>query len=169
MDGRGRLQRASRKLLCSVAAVMLALPLAKAPAHAGPQLRIIRDRTTGTDPVTVRAIIYSAVPLGAYTLQLSFDPSVLELVGIGGGDAEFAAVPFNNPGKFSTGVVRFSAFQASRMDRPTGQCHVATFTFRPRVARARTTVEVAAIVLADTHGVRYQTHQRHKTVMIRPR
>ena len=156
--------------MCGVAAVMLAGPLVGAPAYAaGPQLKLARERTRVGEPVRLKVFVSSGVPLGAYTLQLSFDPSVLNLVSITGGTAEFAAPPITNPEKFASGMVRFSAFQPMRMDGPLGLCHVATLSFTPRATKGSTRVEVEAIVLADTLGSTYPRSKRHRTLRLRGR
>jgi hypothetical protein len=46
---------------------------------------------------------------------------------------------------------------------------VATFTWRPRVAKVRTRVQLEAIVVADTLGSTYQLPKRLKTVATRKR
>jgi hypothetical protein len=169
----GRLREATWPRWYGNAAAIVALliaALATTPAHAlGPQLKLVPLSTAADGSVRLRAYIYSPVPLGAYTLQLSFNPTLLELVNIDGGGAEFASAPFSNPATFASGMVRFSAIQPARMDGPTGKCHVATFTLRPRVAKVRTRVQLEAIVVADTLGSTYQLPKRLKTVATRKR
>jgi hypothetical protein len=166
----GRLQRGSLNLLCGVAAMMLALPLGKAAAYAArPQVKLARERTRAGEPFKLKVFVSSGVPLGAYTLQLSFDPAVLELTSIGGGAADFAAQPITNPGKFASGVVRFSAFQPMRMDGPRGLCYVATLTFEPRASKGGTRVEVEALTIADTLGSTYPPSKGHRTLRFRGR
>ena len=170
MHGWGQLRRASLMLLRGVAAVMLALPLVTAPAYAaGPQIKLVRERTRASEPFKLRVVVSSGVPLGAYTLQLSFDPSVLELTSIGGGRGEFATQPITNPGEFGSGVVRFSAFQPTRMDGPMGLCHVATVTLKPRATKGSTRVEVEAVIIADTLGSTYPRSKSHRTLRVRGR
>lgn len=168
---RGPQQRATVTGWHGVAAVILGLLaalLAAAPTHAsGPKLKLGRFHTSANAPLTVKVFVYSRVALGAYTLQLSFDPAVLDLVGISGGSAEFAPAPFANPETFASGVVRFSAFQPLRLDGPVGHCHVATLTFQPQVARGRTRIELQAITLADTLGSTYHPPKRRKTLRLR--
>lgn len=133
----------------------------------GPRLRLQRERTNQDESVRVKAFVLSPVPLGAYTLDLSFDPALLELVDISGGSAEFGSAPIKNPEQFAGGVVRFSAFQPVRMDGPRGRCHVATFTFRPRVQDGRTRIELSAVTVADTAGSKYEAPKRKKRLRIR--
>jgi hypothetical protein len=163
--GRPRLYRDAVGLL-TAAIVGLAV---RPTLASGPQLEL---RAPAAAPTRVEVYISSPVPLGAYTLQFSFDPAKLELLRIAGGRAEFAAAPFANRQQFSTGKVRFSALQSMRMDGPTGVCHVATLTFRPRVPGGRTRIEVEAITLSDTRGSTYHPPKRTRTLrlqMPRPR
>jgi len=139
--------------------------LAAGPSSAAElQLRLVRERTVPSAPLRFKVYVSSPVPLGAYTLQLSFDPAILELQSLDGGSGEFAGAPTSNPERFHSGVVRFSAFQPARMDGPMGLCHVATATFRPRVARGKARLEVQAITVADTAGAKYHVPKRRKTV-----
>jgi len=79
---------------------MLAHRAATAPVYAtGPQLKA-REHTRPGEPFRLRVFISSAVPLGAYTVQLSFAPAALELTSISGGSGEFAAPPITNPEQF---------------------------------------------------------------------
>lgn len=156
-----------RHLILAVFAMLAALLLAVPADAAGPRLKLRRARGSTADAPLVALYVLSSAPLGAYTLQLSFDPSVLELRSVGGGSAEFGATPFNDPSEFSTGVVRFSAFQVMGMNGPKGRCHVATFAFRPRVNKGRTRVTVEAITFADTKGNTYQPPKYVKNVVFR--
>ena len=171
--GGGRLRNTAWLRWHAGAAVVVAMvgaALAAAPAYAsGPQLKLVSNRAAADGSLQVKAYVYSRVPLGAYTLELTFDPSLFELVSLDGGSAEFASSPFNNPATFPSGVVRFSAFQPGRMDGPTGKCHVATFTWRPRVAKVRTRVTLEAIIVADTLGSTYRVPPRVKTLVTRQR
>ena len=160
--GRSRLYRDAVGLV-TVAIVALAV---RPTLASGPQLQL---RAPATGPTRVEVYISSPVPLGAYTLQFSFDPAKLELLRIAGGRAEFAAAPSANRQQFSTGKVRLSALQSVRMDGPTGLCHVATLSFRPRVLRGQTRVEVEAITLSDTRGVTYHPAKRARTLRLRGR
>jgi len=135
----------------------------------GPQIKLAREHTGPGDPFRLRVFVSSDVPLGAYTLQLSFAPAALELTSISGGSAEFAAPPITNPEKFASGVVRFSAVQPTRMDGPRGLCHVATLSFTPRATKGSTRVEVEAITIADTLGSTYPRTSRHRTLRFRGR
>lgn len=170
MHSCGRLHRASGNLLRGIAAVMLVFSLVTPPAQAvGPQIKLARERTRATEPFKLKVFVSSNVPLGAYTLQLSFDPSVLELTSIDGGAAEFSAQPITNPEKFAGGVVRFSAFQPVKMNEPIGLCHVATVTLTPRAKKGSTRVEVEAVIIADTLGSTYPPSKRHRTLRLRGR
>ena len=166
----GQLQRTSWKVLRGVAALALSLPLVTAPASAaGPQLKLAREHARASEQFRLRVFVSSDVPLGAYTLQLSFAPAALELTSVSGGSGEFAAQPITNPEKFSSGVVRFSAFQPTRMDGPMGLCHVATLSFTPRATKGSTRVEVEVITIADTLGSTYPRTTRHRTLRFRGR
>lgn len=128
------------------------------------RLKRIRPPRGTTEPLKVQVSVSSRVPLGAYTFQLSFDSSALELLNIDGGAADFAAAPFTDPQRFGAGVVRFSGFQPLRMDGPIGRCHLATLYFRPRTPRGRTQVDVEVVTLADTVGSTYHPRARRKRV-----
>lgn len=168
MHGSGRVQRVSKRLVCGIAAVVFTLPLVTAPVCATePQLKLAREHTRASEPFKLKVFVSSNVPLGAYTLQLSFDPSALELTSINGGSAEFAAQPITNPEKFASGIVRFSAFQPMRMDGPVGLCHVATLTFTRRATKGSTRVQIEAVTLADTVGSTYRPPKVHRTLRVR--
>jgi hypothetical protein len=150
--------------------VIWLLLLAMTPAYAArPQVKLAREPTRSSASFTLRVVVSSDVALGAYTLQLRFDPSALELTSIGGGTGEFAAPPITNPGQFASGVVRFSAFQPVNMDGPKGLCHVATLNFRPRATKGSTRVEVEALTIADTLGSTYPPSQGRRTLRFRGR
>lgn len=142
-----------------------------------PRLKLAPSRPW-RDPLTVRVLIYGPVPFGAYTVQVSFDPAALELMAVEGGKtAEFSAPPLSDPAAFARGTVRFSAFQARRLDGPIGKVHLATLRFRPRgapragVSSGRelrsTYVRVEAITVADTHGAKYRPPPRRAALRYR--
>jgi len=153
-----------------LAALSLFSPGAQA-ASVTPQLKMAQQRGAAARSVKVDIYVYSPVPLGAYTLQLSFDPAQLELAAIAGGRTrEFGGEPVANQTAFASGNVRFSAFQAASLESPSGRVHVATLTFhtkdRATGAGARharlqvAAVAIEAITLADTQGQTYQPGQR---------
>lgn len=134
-----------------------------AHARMTPRLRLVLHATTD-DRTTVQVLVYTRVPLGAYTLQMSFDPRAVAVVDLQGGSTpEFAAVPMVDRGRFDSGELRFAAFQAARRGGPRGRVHVATLTFR-RVQQpaAATELAVEAITLADTEGIKYTARPVHK-------
>lgn len=163
----------ARVWLCAslvLAAIALTALAAPASAETGrPRLKLQRVVTRGTDEIQLRVLVYSPVPLGAYTLEVSFDPSLAELVGIAGGEADFAASPAFDRNQFSSGVVRLSAFQARQMSGPRGRCHVATLTLRSRVERARARISLKAPTIADTSGLTYEVREIRKTFTLRRR
>jgi len=152
-------------------------PAHVAAASVDPLLKLAASRP-GRDPLTVRVLIYSPVPIGAYTVDVSFDPAVLELVAVDGGKAaEFNAAPLSNPAAFASGTVRMSAFQMRRLEGPSGAVHVATLRLQPRAGPAtqasrklrRTELEARVVVLADTHGVTYRPAPRRTVLRYRGR
>jgi hypothetical protein len=161
----------------AVAAFAVALLLASVPGvarAAAPQLKLLIDRAPAGAPLHVKVFVVSRrVPLGAYTLELAFDAARLEVAAIKGGDVkEFTAPPIANAGQFQTGSVRFSAFQAQRLDGPTGRVLIAELTLQPRalpagVKRARVRVELRPITVTDTKGKAYRVQKRVKIVMLR--
>jgi len=93
-------------------------------------------------------------PLGAYTLIMIFDPTVVAMNGLTGGMTdEFSGTPIANSADFPTGRVRLSAFNSSSLDVPTGVVSVATMTFDVTGAPGTSTdlgIEIQTV--ADTNG-----------------
>ena len=118
------------------ALLMVALAV---PASARPTDPTVRLRSTelNGDTIRVRVVVRSRKSVGAYSVNLSFDPKTVELVGVDGGDApEFSARPTVAAG--TPGRLQFGAFQTASTTGPTGRVNVATITLRrlrPKVGR----------------------------------
>ncbi len=114
-----------------------------------------------TGPVDFGTVLESAVSidvgpaaLGAYTVDLVYDPAVIVIGSIVGGAApEFSSAPQANPNSFGTGSTRVSAFQGSSLESPTGTVEVMHITFTVVGAGgSRGTLEVVPRIVADTDG-----------------
>lgn len=150
-----------------VGCLIVALPV---PVEARqPRLKITHHGQRGGGTIQVNVYIDSAIALGAYTLELEFDTTILELLDIEGGAGEHSAAPITNRALFPSGKVRFAAFQTQRNDLPSGKRHVATLEFRPRVSRANTRIHLRPVVVADTLGSTYSLAPRPRTLRIRAR
>lgn len=145
----------------------LVLPAARAEAG-GPSLRLAFPHATADGRLAVQALIVSPVPLGAYTLRLTFDRAAVAVQRIDGADdGPFAKRPITNSAAFKTGSVRFSSFQAERLDGPTGRVRVATiYLTRIPGRRRRVRLRLEAITVADTAGRTYGTGPGRRTVSL---
>jgi hypothetical protein len=153
-----------------VAATMICV-CASIGRAAEPRLRLVHANRDGSQRlVRLQVWVRSSVPLGAYTFEASFDPVGLELVSLHGGTtAEFSPSPLVDRASFETGRVRFSAFQATRLDGPRGRVHVADLVFRrhPSPSRRRVHVEIRSVVTADTEGRQYGVRSRSRVLSTR--
>lgn len=138
-----------------------------------PQVRLRQERTAAGQDLRVKVYLYSKAPVGAYTLELAFDPAELEVVGFERGAAEeFSMAPVANRSDFDSGRVRFSAFQYSRLDGPQHRVHVATIKLRPRPSdstekrRRSARLQVRTIMFADTEGRRYRLPDRTRRLRV---
>jgi hypothetical protein len=106
----------------------------------------------GTTFIGEVTIDVGETPLGAYSIELSCDAAALELVPpvAGGTTSEFAAAPTQN---IEGCGVSLAAYQASRLDGPTGTVSVARVTFRVRpTVETSTTVRLEVKSLFATDG-----------------
>lgn len=68
-------------------------------------------------------------PLGAYTLTLRYDPSIVRVQDVGTGDlSKFPDLPRANPDSYASGETRIAGFQTAGLS-PTGKTRVATVFF----------------------------------------
>ena len=116
------------------------------------------ERATKRDtiiPVEIR-VKTSDVILGAYTIRLDYDASLLCIEDIEGGTRdEFAGVPIFDKTSFATGRTTLTGFTVERRGRLQQQStyHIATVFFMPlRFGRAHITADV--ITLADLEAKR---------------
>lgn len=156
-----------------VAALILTFALAAEAHAAGPKLKLRRQRGHGEAQRIEVYILSRAMPVGAYTLEVSFDPAQAQLVSIESGNTpEFSSAPISNRESYESGKVRFSAFQTSSMDGPTGRVQVATLVFKSvpgARTRRRSRIKVKAVTLADTKGRPFAVEERSKTIQFAPR
>jgi hypothetical protein len=134
------------------------------------QLRL-RQVAASVDQARMNVIVLSPQAVGTYTLEVSFDPERVQLIAIEGGSGVFESKPVANPQAFSTGKARFSAFQTSSMDEPTGAVHVATLVFKKGARtdgrsqrRMRSRIEVRAVTLADATGRKYHPKAAKRSI-----
>src|SRR5207247_6890117 len=74
------------------------------------------------------AIDVGTTPLGAYSIAVTYDPAVLTLAAVTGGNtAEFAGKPTTN--KPTPGTANLSALQSASLTSPTGVVSIAMLTF----------------------------------------
>jgi len=164
---RSRLAAVGGRFAVLMALGLVSATLAASPCWALPQVKLVQEKAASGDTVRVKVFVYTRAPLGAYTFRVSHDPATVDVLSIDGGAAEFSASPVANPSEFTQGAARFAAFQAARLDGPTGKIHVATITLRarPGTNRPRTTIE--PLTLADTTGRTYRALRRGTTLRLR--
>ena len=76
---------------------------------------------TGEQLATGITVDVGTTPLGAYSLTVTYDPTVLTIASVEGGNSpEFAGTPTTNPGSFTSGSTNISAFQTGSLTGPTG-------------------------------------------------
>jgi len=104
--------------------------------------------------MTEVTIDVGTVPLGAYSITVTYNPAVVAIASVAGGTtAEFAGSPTTNPASFTTGTTNIAAFQTSSLTGPTGVVSVARITFNV-VATVNTTATIGLTVqsLFDTNS-----------------
>jgi len=99
------------------------------------------------------AIDVGTTPLGAYSIAVTYDPAVLTLAAVTGGNtAEFAGKPTTN--KPTPGTANLSALQSASLTSPTGVVSIAMVTFDiVTTASATTAVSLAVKNLFDTNSM----------------
>jgi len=112
----------------------LALLSVAAPLRAQTAAIAVRCPTgpvdSGTAFESAVSIDVGAAALGAYTVDVAYDPAVIAIDRIGGGTApEFSGAPQANPDSFGSGLTRVSAFQNTSLESPTGTVDVMRITF----------------------------------------
>src|SRR2546427_113065 len=98
------------------------------------------------------AIDVGTTPLGAYSIAVTYDPAVLTLASVSGGNtAEFSGKPTTNTP--TPGTTNLNAFQSASLTSPTGVVSVAMITFDIG-ATASTTTAIGLTVknLFDTNS-----------------
>jgi len=101
-------------------------------------------------------------PVGAYSITVTYDPAVVTIASVAGGEtAEFAGTPTTDPASFTTGTTNISAFQSSSLKGPSGVVSAARVTFNV-VAKASTATSVGLTVrnLFDTSSSPISTTER---------
>src|SRR3989475_3429256 len=91
-------------------------------------------------------------PLGAYSIAVTYDPAVLTLASVAGGNtAEFSDKPTTNTP--TPGTTNLSAFQSVSLTSPTGVVSVAMIAFSvAATASATTDLALTATTLSDTNS-----------------
>jgi hypothetical protein len=175
IDGRGRVGGAPGRWqhACAVASLLaVSAPVAQVAdgAPKAPSVRLVRVAGAPNDVVQVKVVLRSRLPVGAYTFDVRFDPAAASLLGVEGGSTrEFRLTPIVNATEAAQGRVRFSAFQAARLDGPVGRVHVATLLLRPHERRGRVRLRLDPVTVADT-GVRVHPVQaRERAIRLRRR
>src|SRR5206468_8728208 len=86
------------------------------------------------------AIDTGTTPLGAYGITITYDPAVLTIASVTGGNtSEFATQPTTNTTTFTTGSTPISAFQQFNATGPSGVVSVAHVTFNAAGAASGST------------------------------
>ena len=98
------------------------------------------------------AIDVGTTPLGAYSIAVTYDPAVLTLASVSGGNtAEFSGKPTTNTP--TPGTTNLSAFQSVSLTSPTGVVSVAMITFSvAATASATTAIGLTVKTLFDTNS-----------------
>jgi hypothetical protein len=106
----------------------------------------------GQQLATEITVDVGTTPLGAYSVTVNYDPAVLTIASVAGGDTpEFSGSPTTNPGSFTNGTTTVSAFQTASLTRPTGVVSIARVTFNA-VGPETTTVGLTVRSLFDTNA-----------------
>jgi hypothetical protein len=95
---------------------------------------------TGEQLVAEVTVDVGTMPLGAYSLTVTHDPTVMTNASVAGGNGvEFAGTPTTNTGSVASGSTKISAFQTSSLTGPTGIVSVSRLTFNVGGTTATTT------------------------------
>ena len=85
---------------------------------------------TGAQLATEVTVDVGMMPLGAYSVTVAYDPTVVRIASVEGGNtAEFAATPTTNADSIASGSAKISAFQTRSLTGPTGVVSVTQLTF----------------------------------------
>ena len=85
---------------------------------------------TGAQLATEVTVDVGMMPLGAYSVTVAYDPTVVRIASVEGGNtAEFAATPATNADSIASGSAKISAFQTRSLTGPTGVVSVTQLTF----------------------------------------
>src|SRR3989442_65157 len=150
--------RRGRRQAALWAAVLMVMAGALAPAESRGANAVLSCPGTAlagnqfTTEVTID--VGPTTALGAYSIQLSYDPTVLTIASVAGGNtAEFSGAPTTDPASFTTGTTNISAFQSSSLTSPTGVVSVTKITFNV-VGTVSTTTSIGLTVrsLFDTNS-----------------
>lgn len=149
------LNRVATALGVAAAALLVLAAARPATAVVAVSCPAMAPRSGGTfvSEITIDA---GANALGAYTLDITYDPAVVTIASIAGGTtAEFAVPPITNPARFASGRVRLVAFNSASFTAPAGLVSVARITFNAvGLPGASTSLGLEIITLANTDGVK---------------
>ena len=107
---------------------------------------------TGEQLATGITVDVGTTPLGAYSLTVTYDPTVLTIASVEGGNSpEFAGTPTTNPGSFTNGSTNISAFQTGSLTGPTGVVSITRVRFNV-VGATTTSVGLTVGSLFDTNS-----------------
>ena len=107
---------------------------------------------TGEQLATGITVDVGTTPLGAYSLTVTYDPTVLTIASVEGGNSpEFAGTPTTNPGSFTSGSTNISAFQTGSLTGPTGVVSITRVRFNV-VGATTTSVGLTVGSLFDTNS-----------------
>lgn len=100
------------------------------------------------------SIDVGTTPLGAYTVEITYDKNVVTIASVAGGTTpEFSGPPVTNSADFTSGRTRISAFNSASVTAPTGVVSVARVTFNAvGTAGSSTDLGLTVITIADTGG-----------------
>jgi len=139
--------------LASIGAIMVALgavPIVTGTASYAAQATLSCPGTAQSGRQLATEVIFDigAVPLGAYSLTLTYDATVLTIASVAGGKNQaFASAPTTNAGSFASGSTNISAFQTSSVTDPTGGVSVARVMFN--VVGTTSTTTAIGLALRD--------------------
>ena len=90
--------------------------------------------------------------LGSHAIRIVYDPTVVRIVGLLGGNAsEFATPPDANPADFTSGDTKIAAYQVASLTLPAGVVSIAQVSFEViGAAGSSTTIELVAETLTAT-------------------
>src|SRR5207247_2163316 len=115
----------------TLALATLATVLAPSAAHAATAtLSCPGIVQSGTQFTTELTIDVGTTPLGAYGVTVTYDPAVVTIASVSGGNTQqFATAPTTDSSTFASGSTPISSFQAMTVNGPTGVVSVAKVTF----------------------------------------